>query len=334
MIRAFSLALSLLVPAASFAAEIPRLSPSETPLTPPASAAAGTQTPTLLPLVFATPLLRAAASLEAPALPPAATAAAAASEKPAFQAFTAQTGSAPQAEQAGNVVHAFFEHTTLDHAVGPSAAPVPAGPGAPRDDDRGRLKAFTRGMAVAGVFVAAEVAGSFIGHGASLRADALHSAIDWGVNTVGLLAIILARRHPEGRGWKKAEPVVGLVSTALVAMTAYELGSIALERFHHPVPYSGLATAAFALFGIGSHLAPALAIGSHRKDGVGTEGVFLHALTDAVGSLAVAAGGLAAWALGWQWIDPAVTAFVTLMVAHAALDLGRRSWKAWRALKK
>lgn len=332
MRRALAPALALLLPVSAFAAEIPKLTPLETPMTPPAAAAeplpqigapgALPQLPPTVaaevPAVFETPLVREAAKAAQPA-------ARAAQARPAFEAFTGQNAQTSQAERAKNVIETFFEKSNLDRV----APPVQGGE--PGKQGGVPLKTFAKGMAVAGAFVAAELVTGFASQSVSLRADSMHSAVDWIVNAVGLAAVMYARRRPDSKGWKKAEPAVGMASAVLVALTAYELGSLAVERFLSPVPVSGLMTAAFALFGVGSHLAPALAIGRHRKDGVGTEGIFMHAFTDAFASFFVALGGLASWGLGWKWIDPAVTAVIALLVAQTAFDLGRRSW---RALKK
>lgn len=224
----------------------------------------------------------------------------------------------PEPRRVEAAVSAAFERSNLDAK--------------PRDSG---LKALGIGLAVAGVFVAGEYLGGSLTHSVSLRADSLHSAADWSINAAGLAALAVSRwRNQDKKGSGRVEASIGLASSGLIALTALEIAREAVARLLTPQPVAPLAAAAFALCGVAANLAPAIALYSHRREGVALGGVFLHALTDAAGSLAVAAGGVAAWALGSRWIDPAISALVVALIAHTAWDLARRSWAAFRGVKK
>jgi cobalt-zinc-cadmium efflux system protein len=64
----------------------------------------------------------------------------------------------------------------------------------------------------------------------------------------------------------------------------------------------------------------------HQEGSLGIRGAFLHALTDAVGTLGVmlAAAGSLLW--GWSWLMPLATAAMVVMVLRVAWELGRPAW--------
>lgn len=58
-----------------------------------------------------------------------------------------------------------------------------------------------------------------------------------------------------------------------------------------------------------------------REGNLNVRGAWLHAMTDALGSVgAIAAGGLI-WAFGWEWADPVASVLIGLLVIYSSWRL-------------
>ncbi|MBI4422604.1 MAG: cation diffusion facilitator family transporter [Elusimicrobia bacterium] len=179
------------------------------------------------------------------------------------------------------------------------------------------------------VFAAIELAGSVWSGSLALRADALHLALDTGVSAATLFALWISRRPPTARrtyGYAKMEPLVGFVSSAAIFATAFELGQEAAARLLSPVAVPGLATIGLAFSGLAANIFAALILRRYRGDGVGMRGAFLHALSDALGSVGIIASGLAVYFFQWHWADPFIGVGICLLIAHTAWGLLKSSW--------
>jgi Co/Zn/Cd efflux system component len=80
-----------------------------------------------------------------------------------------------------------------------------------------------------------------------------------------------------------------------------------------------------ALVGIVINGATALGFVSGRKDDINIRGAFLHMVRDAVVSLGVVLSALAVLWTGWQWIDPAVSIVVALVIVFGTWSLLKES---------
>ena len=60
----------------------------------------------------------------------------------------------------------------------------------------------------------------------------------------------------------------------------------------------------------------------HGQD-LNMRGVWLHVLSDALGSLGAICSGLAIWAFGWRFADPLASLLISALILHAAWQLLR-----------
>src|SRR5205807_9802745 len=80
-----------------------------------------------------------------------------------------------------------------------------------------------------------------------------------------------------------------------------------------------------ALLGIGTTGATALGFMAGRKSDLNIRGAFLHMVTDALVSLGVVLSGLVVLATGWQWVDPAVSVTIAVVIVGGTWSLLRDS---------
>jgi cobalt-zinc-cadmium efflux system protein len=62
-----------------------------------------------------------------------------------------------------------------------------------------------------------------------------------------------------------------------------------------------------------------------KDESLNIRGAWLHMLTDALGSVGAILGGLAVWAMGWRWADPAVSIAIAVLVLYSSWHLLRES---------
>jgi cobalt-zinc-cadmium efflux system protein len=58
-----------------------------------------------------------------------------------------------------------------------------------------------------------------------------------------------------------------------------------------------------------------------RGENLNLRGAWLHVLTDALGSVQAIAAGALLWAFGWDWVDPAASIAIALLVVWSAWGL-------------
>lgn len=190
--------------------------------------------------------------------------------------------------------------------------------------------ALKKVIGVSAFFLAVEALGGWYTGSLSLKADATHMAADLSINVGALVALWLARRPASSRrtyGYLKVEPVMGLVSALVIAAMAVAMGFEAVARFATPAPVPGLLTMGLALAGLASNIVATLLLYRYREDNLSLKGAFLHAATDALGSVGVILGGLLIWGLGWTTADPIISLGIVLLILKTVWSLAKASWK-------
>lgn len=189
--------------------------------------------------------------------------------------------------------------------------------------------ALKKVIAVSAFFTAIELIGSAATGSVSLKADAMHLAADLAINAGALAAMWAARRPPNSRktyGYLKLESVVGLGSALAIAGMGLFTGVEAIHRLLHPEAVPALETMLLAFSGLASNAISTWLLWRHRDASLGLKGAFIHAATDAVGSLGIILGSALILTLGWLWADPVISLGIVGLIFHTTWDLAKRSW--------
>lgn len=174
------------------------------------------------------------------------------------------------------------------------------------------------------VVVAKAVAGWRAGSLAVLG-DAVHSLTDAANNLVGVWLMRAAakppdREHPYGHA--KLEPIGAFVVSALMGLTAYEIGREAVLRlWSGTVAPAALSAFTFAVM-LGTLAVNLLVVWYERRAGRRLGSSFLladaqHTLSDVYVTLGVLAG-LVGMRFGWVWLDPVIALGVVAAVGWGA----------------
>lgn len=193
--------------------------------------------------------------------------------------------------------------------------------------------AFAIGITLNVGFVVFEVIFGFIANSMSLLADAGHNLSD----VLGLLlawaASMMARRASSPRftyGLKKAPILAALANSLLLLIAVGAIGGEAIRRLFHPSVTQGAIVTIVAAAGIVVNGLTALLFARGRKDDINIGAAYLHMAGDALVSVAVVIAGLAIIWTGQQWIDPAMSLAVAVIILWSSIDLLKES--VWMSL--
>jgi cobalt-zinc-cadmium efflux system protein len=189
-------------------------------------------------------------------------------------------------------------------------------------------KRYTIAIALNLAFVGIEAAAGFFANSTALLSDAAHNLSDvLGLALAGGAAWLAAQAAGEQRtyGFSKATVLAALANALLLVAVSGGILWEALSRFANPEPTQGALVMAVAAAGVIVNGGTALLFLSGRKGDVNARGAYLHMLADTGVSAAVIVAGLAIWLTQLEWIDPAISVGVVLLILWGTWGLLRES---------
>jgi cobalt-zinc-cadmium efflux system protein len=176
-------------------------------------------------------------------------------------------------------------------------------------------------------FVALEAIAGFAANSTALLSDAAHNLSDvLGLALAGGAAWLARRQASQRRtyGFAKATVLAALANALVLVIVCGGILWEALTRFWAPEATAPVLVMAVAAAGVAVNGATAMLFLAGRKQDVNVRGAYLHMLADAGVSAAVIVAGAAIWLTSWQWIDPAISVAVVLLIL----------WGTWGLLKE
>jgi cation diffusion facilitator family transporter len=194
-------------------------------------------------------------------------------------------------------------------------------------ENAAKLSIFAVSFLIAMKVVASIVTGSI-----SIRADAIHSAIDLVGAIVGFIGIKIAgkppdRKHPFGHG--KAENVAGVVIAALIFIAG---GIIAYQAISRLISGATLELVTVGIYVTAAAIVINLAVSwytmrvARRTDSVALEATARDLLADVLSSAAVLVGLILVRITGVALLDPIVALLVAILIFRTAFLAMKRSF--------
>lgn len=189
-------------------------------------------------------------------------------------------------------------------------------------------RAFFWGITLNLLFVVIEVGIGWIKGSLALLTDAGHNLSDVASLVLALLAFRLARRQATTKytyGFRKSTVLASLANAVILILAIGGLGIEAIQRISNPPEVQGLTVALVAGIGIGINGITAWMFHQGQRHDLNTRSAYLHLLADAVISAGVAVAGIAIYFTGWQWLDPAISLAVCIVILWGTWGLMRES---------
>lgn len=189
-------------------------------------------------------------------------------------------------------------------------------------------KRYTIAIALNLGFVIIEAAAGFFANSTALLSDAAHNLSDvLGLALAGGAAWLAQRQAGAQRtyGYAKATVLAALANALVLVIACGGILWEATSRFFRPEETQPLFVMAVAAIGVLINGATAMLFLAGRKHDVNVRGAYLHMLADAGVSAAVIVAGAAIWLSGANWIDPAISVAVVLLILWGTWGLLRES---------
>ncbi len=185
--------------------------------------------------------------------------------------------------------------------------------------------AWTLGLIL--VYMVAEAVGGWLTGSLALLADAGHMLSDAAALGLSMFAMSMARRPRTAKqtyGYHRLEILAALANGATLVAISILVIVEAVHRFGSPAAVNAGGMIGIAAGGLLVNLAALAILHGGRDDNLNMRGVWLHVLTDALGTVQAIVAGALIWGLGWQWADPVASVLISILVI----------WSAWSLLKE
>lgn len=191
----------------------------------------------------------------------------------------------------------------------------------------GQKRALWWALALNVGFMVAEVAGGVVFGSLSLLADGVHLLTDVASLVIALVALGLMVRPATGRmtfGMQRAEVLAAQFNGFLLAGASVWIAVEAIRRMIDPSSFDGWPVLVIGALGLVVNAASAGLLSRQAGRSLNVRSAALHMLADAATSLGVIVAAVAALAWAANWVDPAVSIMISLVVL----------WSAWRLLRE
>src|SRR5680860_510011 len=231
-----------------------------------------------------------------------------------------------RAEVNGQPVHG-HDHKPGSHRVGShGSGHTHVGSTAEGELSARRRRALWISLAANGGFMFAEVAGGLVFGSLALLADAAHMLSDVAGLAIALLAQRLVERPASARhtfGLQRAEALGAQANGVLLLVTAGWIFFEAFRRLQEPADVAGGGLLVVATLGLAVNLVSAVLLARASGRSLNMRGAYVHMLADAASSVGAIAAGVAVLLFGVDWVDPAVSILIGVLVL----------WSAWGLLR-
>lgn len=183
-------------------------------------------------------------------------------------------------------------------------------------------------LILTGGFMLVEAAGGYLSGSLALLADAGHMLTDVGAIGLSLLTAWIARRPADQSktyGYLRWEILAALINgAALIGIAAWVVIE-AIGRLGSPREINAGMFVVIAALGLVVNLIGLYLLhGSHRGH-LNTRGVYLHIMSDVLGSVAALGAALVVTLTGWTLADPIISIALSLLILIGAWRLVRES---------
>lgn len=194
---------------------------------------------------------------------------------------------------------------------------------------RGRIRRMVIALVILLAFLVLEVVVGLTINSLSLLADAGHMLTDVVGMSMGLVALLLARKGSATAartfGWHRAEVLTAMANAAMLLAVAVWVFYEAISRIGDAPDLPGMALILTASVGLAANLVVMLMLRADSKDSLAVRGAYLEVLADAVGSVGVLIAGGIVLAFDWTYADIIVGVLISLWVVPRAMKLAAAS---------
>ena len=193
------------------------------------------------------------------------------------------------------------------------------------DQDRRLLKLV---LGLTGSYCVVELVGGWLINSLALMSDAGHMLSDVGAMGLSLFAAYIASLPATSQktfGYYRAEILAAFVNGLALWLIAGVIFHEAYHRFFDPPEVRGYGLLLIASVGLGVNLFTAWILSPSRGHSLNLRGVFLHVMSDALGSVGAVTAGTVILLTDWYWADSVASLGIGLLILFSSFGLVRDS---------
>lgn len=188
--------------------------------------------------------------------------------------------------------------------------------------------AFAIGIVLNLSIVVAQLVYGFLANSMALIADGGHNLSDVLGLVIAWGGAVMAKRSASRRftyGFKKASILAALINALILLVAVGAIAAEAIRRLINPAPADARVMIWVAAAAIVVNLLTALLFARGRERDLNVRAAFLHMAADAAVSAAVVVAGLVILWTGQQWVDPAMSLVVAIVILWGTVGLMKES---------
>lgn len=177
------------------------------------------------------------------------------------------------------------------------------------------------------IITVTEIIGGILSGSLALLSDALHNFSDTIAIALSYFANRFAQKPRDEKrtyGYKRAEILAALVNATVLLALSILLIIEAIKRWQSPETINGLMMIIVALVGLIANFISVLLLEKDSHHNLNIKSSYLHLISDTVSSIGVLIGGIAIQLWGIVWIDPLITALISIYIIR----------ETWQIIKK
>jgi cobalt-zinc-cadmium efflux system protein len=183
-------------------------------------------------------------------------------------------------------------------------------------------------LALTSIIFFVELAGGLYTRSLALLSDSAHVFTDMfalGLSYIAIRAAALPANDRHTYGYHRLQVLAALVNAAALIIISVEILREAWERYRQPQEVLAGPMLVIAVVGLLVNMFVAWVLRRHDHSDLNTRSAFLHVLGDALASVGVIVAGVAIALTGKAWIDPLISAFISLLILFSAGKLLRET---------
>jgi cobalt-zinc-cadmium efflux system protein len=177
------------------------------------------------------------------------------------------------------------------------------------------------------LYIALLIVAGVRAHSLALLSEAGHNVSDFLALLLSLLAVYIQERPPSATktfGYQRAGVLAALVNSATLLLLSFWIVYEAIQRLLHPVSVHPATMVWVAAAGVVMNGFIALLLWQSSHD-VNIRSAFLHMLGDTLSTAAVIAGAFAILWTNRDWIDPALSIGIAIMIVWSSFGILRET---------
>ncbi len=178
------------------------------------------------------------------------------------------------------------------------------------------------------VIALVELAGGILSGSLALFSDALHNLSDAFSTFIAYMATLIGKREANPKrtfGYKRIEILAALTNAVILIVISVFLLKEAWQRWNEPEPIDSKIMLVVAMIGLLANVYALILLKRDAGKSINVKAAYIHLIGDSLSSVVVIIGGVTIALFEIYWVDPLITAFISLYIIRSGFIILQES---------